>query len=90
MARTKPIHLRSNWEVFWVFVVFSPLCAVVLLVVSVLMVLRSGGPRTIADWIGLVWCFVVLPVGAIALPAVGWRELHRRRTQSQNPEPPRP
>lgn len=90
MRRTKRMSERSNWEIVWVFLVFSPLCAVVLLVISLQMILTSGVPNTAADWFGLVWCVVVLPLSAIVLPAVGWQELQTRRAKSAEPKAPQP
>ena len=89
MSRYRRMSERSNSEIVWVFFIFSPVCALLLLVVAVVMVFRSGLPQTFADWCGLAWGVVVLPLGALALPAAGWQELQRRRKESCKPVPPR-
>lgn len=73
---------RSNSEIVWVFLVFPPLFSIGLLAVIGWMMWRSDAAPSTGEIIGLIWCVVVLPLIAIALPTVGWQELKRRKSQA--------
>lgn len=84
MPRYKAMSERSDAEIVWVFLIMPPVMAFLLLSVTIGMVLRVGMPTTVSNWLGLIWCVIVLPAAGIGLPGVGWRELQKRKQQRKD------
>lgn len=61
---------RSDAEIVWVFLVFPPLMSLGFMI-GIGCALWQYGITTAEDLFGIIWCVVVLPLIAMALPIVG-------------------
>lgn len=86
MPRSKLMSERSNAESVWVFLILPPVLAMVMLAGVMGAMIRQGATAIGENRFGLLWCVIVLPAIAVGLPAVGWRELQKRK-QLQKPTP---
>lgn len=85
--RGKLMSKRSNAEIVWVFLIMPPLLAAVMAAVVITMAVRAGTAALQENLFGLVWCAIVLPMIAIGLPGVGWRELQQRKRLAEQNRP---